>query len=254
MRSALRLGLALALLPISACRSSGDAPRTWDFVAEDGDLVLESGSYVGGDVHARTIFVPPDVVVEVTDDLVLAASDWIRVEGELRVIDAARGGEWIDAADLHLRSNGAILVTGAVTGGRGRDLDGVTDPAFLDTKGGNGSRLAFEAAALFLHGQVRSGDGGTGALGGEGGDGGSIDWCEFGDGTDARFASFRSAALVASRSDGERFLRAGDGGTGGPAVREVRDGEGGAGGDGGDSVPFERGEWSFDRRRTLTNP
>lgn len=158
------LGTALAVGLISRI------PRP-DRSGLDQTVVLADGQVIAGALRGHSFWVPQDAEVVVEGDLAMLATDFIQVDGTLRVRDRGDRGP-AEGYRLELVSDRIIEVTGQIEGGQGRSFDHPL--AAPGTRGGDGSSVMLRAPLVYVDGAVHGGRGGTSGPGGKGGTGGSV--------------------------------------------------------------------------------
>lgn len=137
-------------------------------VAQEKDV--EASGEISGLVEAKNFVVPYDAVVRVTDDTIIQATGDVEINGVLLVVDRQAGGEELDAPALTIQTPEALIVRGAIIGGRGVPGREGWDGA----RGGDGSSINLIAGRLHTFGLVKGGPGAPGGTGGAGGKGGDV--------------------------------------------------------------------------------
>lgn len=131
---------------------------------------------VHGVIACPTFRVEQNERVLVTDDVEIASTDDIIIDGDLIVCARLAGSQTLDAPNITLKSGRSIRVRGTILGARGisvpmdsRESDDIpTAPA------GKGTDIVLDSALTIIDGYVIAGDGGDSLPRGMGGRGGDV--------------------------------------------------------------------------------
>ena len=131
---------------------------------------------VHGIIACRAFRIEQDERVFVTDDVEIASTDDIIIDGDLIVCARLAGSQKLDAPNIMLKSGRSIRIRGTILGARGSSVpmdsrgngDTPTAPA------GRGTDIVLDSALTIVDGYVIAGDGGDSLPRGIGGRGGDV--------------------------------------------------------------------------------